>query len=244
MDKKEQKQLTLRQREWEQRSKKLAHDRFLEEPENLISGLFRGVRIFCEYMRGFYAFRNISQCITFFGSARFDEDHKYYKLARETAKQLAEQGFSIMTGGGPGIMEAANRGAKDIDGHSIGCNILITEEQMTNPYLDRWITFKYFFVRKVMLTKYSSAFIVMPGGFGTMDEMFEMETLIQTGKINEFPVIMMGIDYWKPLFKFISGWMVEHNTIDQTDVDKILITDSPEKAVAHINKTLKHMKNL
>jgi len=243
MNKQSDQKLSKRQRQWEDRKTLLAYERVTETSENLWHGFLRAVRIFKECMHGFYAFRDVKNCITFFGSARFDEDHKYYRLARETARELSQLGFTIMSGGGPGIMEAANRGAKDVGGPSIGCNIFIPEEQMTNPYLDRWIMFKYFFVRKVMLTKYSSAFVVMPGGFGTMDEMFEMETLIQTGKMLDFPVVVMGVDYWKPLFKFMQGWMVEHNTIDQIDIDKLLITDSPQEAIDHIKTHLSTINN-
>lgn len=232
-----------RQRIWQDHIQSQVEDRFLQQPETFITGLLRALRVFVEYMSGFWAFRNIRNCITVFGSARFDEDHKYYKLARATGRTMAKAGFTVMTGGGPGIMEAANRGAKDAGGLSVGCNILIPHEQVYNTYLDRWIQFKYFFVRKVMLTKYSSAFIVMPGGFGTMDEMFEMETLIQTKKIRGFPVVLMGADYWKPLVQYMVDWMLEHNTIDQSDLDKIFITDSPEEALEYIKKILNQMNN-
>lgn len=207
--------------------------------KGLLTEIWRGIRIFMEYLKGVYSFRRIYNCITIFGSARFDEDHKYYQLARETGRVLAQNKYAVMTGGGPGIMEAANRGAKDVGGYSIGCNIQLPEEQSHNDYLNRWIDFRYFFIRKMMFTKYSSAFIAMPGGFGTLDEFFEMVTLIQTGKIEEFPVVLMGRDYWVPLLKFMTKTLAAHGTIDPGDIDKLLITDSPEEALTYIRKTLK-----
>lgn len=141
-----------------------------------------------------------------------------------------------MTGGGPGIMEAANRGAKDVDGRSIGCNIKLPQEQKPNPYLDRWVEFRYFFVRKLMLVKYSYAFVAMPGGFGTLDELFETATLIQTGKIKDFPMVLMGKDYWDPLIRFLREKLVAEGTIDPTDLDRFLITDSPEEAMSCIEE--------
>ena len=151
--------------------------RFLEGPQNRTSELLRAVRIFCEFMRGFRALHFVGPCVTVFGSARFSESHPYYEMARQCGSGLARAGFTVMTGGGPGIMEAANRGAKEAGGRSIGCNIELPEEQKPNRYLDRWITFRHFFVRKVMLVKYSYAFIALPGGFGTLDEIFEAATL-------------------------------------------------------------------
>src|SRR5262245_21448532 len=157
--------------------------RFLQGPQARRSELFRAIRIFIEFIRGFRALHFVGPCVTVFGSARFKEDHPYYALGREVGRALARAGFTVMTGGGPGIMEAANRGAKDVGGRSVGCNIELPEEQRPNPYLDRWITFRHFFVRKVMLVKYSYAFVALPGGFGTLDEIFETATLVQTGKI-------------------------------------------------------------
>src|SRR5215475_6334755 len=143
-------------------------------------------------------------------------------------------GFTVMTGGGPGIMEAANRGAKEVGGRSIGCNIELPQEQAPNPYLDRWVTFKHFFVRKVMLVKYSYAFIAMPGGFGTLDEVTEAATLIQTGKIAGFPMVLMGVDFWKPLLDFMRNTLVKEGTIAPTDMDLLFVTDSPEEAAARV----------
>ncbi len=174
-----------------------------------------------------------------FGSARFTENHPYYSLAREIGAALARAGFTVMTGGGPGIMEAANRGAKDAGGKSIGCNIQLPKEQKPNRYLDQWITFRHFFVRKVMLVKYSYAFVALPGGFGTLDEIFETATLIQTAKIREFPLVLMGKDFWRPLLDFLSNTMVKQKTIDQADVDRLIVTDSPAEAVEAITDVAK-----
>ena len=157
-------------------------------------------------------------CVTVFGSARFSEEHAYYKLARELGRKLAEAGYTIMTGGGPGIMEAANRGAKEAGGLSIGANIVLPHEQGANPYMDRFMEFDHFFVRKVMLVKYSCAFVVMPGGFGTLDEVFETITLMQTDKIQDFPVILMGVEYWGPLIDFLQKTLITHATIGEADL--------------------------
>jgi uncharacterized protein (TIGR00730 family) len=154
-------------------------------------------------------------------------------MGREVGRYLAESGFTVMTGGGPGVMEAANRGAKDVGGRSIGCNIVLPQEQKPNPYLDTWIEFEHFFVRKLMLVKYSYAFVVLPGGFGTMDELFEVLTLIQTGKVKDFPVALMGTDYWRPLLDQLRT-MVSAHTIDPWDLDKLIVTDNPGEAVSAI----------
>jgi uncharacterized protein (TIGR00730 family) len=168
-----------------------------------------------------------------FGSARFPEDHPYYALAREVGGRLARMGFTVMTGAGPGIMEAANRGAKESGGFSVGCNIALPEEQKLNTYLDRAVTFQYFFVRKVMLVKYSYAFVVMPGGVGTLDELFESLTLIQTKKIADFPVVLMGKEYWQPLLEMMQK-MVAAGTVGQEDLSLLLVTDSVHEAMKHI----------
>jgi uncharacterized protein (TIGR00730 family) len=173
--------------------------------------------------------------VAVFGSARFPEDHPYYALAREAGARLARLGFTVMTGGGPGIMEAANRGAKDAGGYSVGCNIALPTEQKLNPYLDRAVTFDHFFVRKVMLVKYSYAFVVLPGGFGTLDELFEAMVLIQTGKIRGFPVVVIGETYWRPLVEFLDE-MVRVGTIDAADMRLLLVTDSVEEMAGHIEK--------
>jgi len=166
-----------------------------------------------------------------FGSARFPAGHRYYELARETSHRLAQAEFTVVTGGGPGIMEAANRGAKEGGGFSVGCNIELPEEQKPNPYLDVMIEFRHFFVRKVMLVKYSYAFIALPGGIGTMDEVFETLTLIQTRKILDFPVVLMGCDYWQPLVDWLRSRMIGEGTIAPHDLNLLHLTDSPEEAV-------------
>jgi hypothetical protein len=182
-------------------------------------------------LRGFRAFHFVGPCVTVFGSARFTEEHRYYELGREVGRLLAQAGFAVLTGGGPGIMEAANRGAREARGRSLGCNIVLPREQEPNPYLDQWITFRYFFVRKVMLVKYSYAFIALPGGFGTLDEIFETATLIQTGKIQEFPLVLMGEDYWHPLLSFLNERLLKEGTISPEDLKRLTVTDSPETAV-------------
>ena len=209
---------------------------FLEGPKPRGSELVRALRIFLEYLRGFRALHFVGPCVTVFGSARFTEDHAYYQLGREVGRLASHAGFTVMTGGGPGIMEAANRGAKDDGGRSVGCNIRLPKEQNPNAYLDRWVEFRYFFVRKVMLAKYSYAFIVMPGGFGTLDELFEIATLIQTGKIRDFPVVLMGAAFWAPLIDFLRDTMVASGTIEQEDLDRLMVTDSPEQAIATIRE--------
>lgn len=206
---------------------------FLEGPASRGSELLRALGIFFEFLQGFRRLHFVGPCVTVFGSARFGEEHRYYRLGRDMGARLASAGFTVMTGGGPGIMEAANRGAKDVGGRSIGCNIELPHEQKENPYLDRFVTFRHFFVRKVMLVKYSYAFVVLPGGFGTMDEIFETATLIQTGKIKEFPLILMGTDYWQDLRELFDD-MVAAGTIDAKDLERIVFTDSPDEAMAVI----------
>jgi uncharacterized protein (TIGR00730 family) len=213
--------------------------RFLEGPQRRLTELARAARIFAEFVRGFRALHFVGPCVTVFGSARFTEVNPYYRMARQAGAGLATAGFTVMTGGGPGIMEAANRGAKDVGGRSIGCNIVLPQEQKHNPYLDEWVTFRYFFVRKVMLVKYSYAFIALPGGFGTMDEIFETATLIQTAKIREFPLVLMGKEFWAPLLDFMSERLVRARTIDAVDLERITITDSAEEAVQVITDAAK-----
>ena len=204
---------------------------FLQGPQKRSFELGRAVGIFIEIMSGFRKLHFLGPCVTVFGSARFTEEDAYYVLAREIGQRLARAGFTVMTGGGPGIMEAANRGAKEAGGYSVGCNIELPQEQKPNPYLDRWVTFRHFFVRKLMLVKYSYAFIALPGGFGTMDEIFEMATLIQTHKIKDFPLVIVGKEYWRPLLDFMRGRLVESKTIDRIDAERILVTDSADEAV-------------
>lgn len=207
--------------------RKLQGDRrLLEGPRSRTDEFFRVVRISVEFIKGFRALHFLGPCVTFFGSARFAEDHRYYRMAREVGAEVARMGFNVMTGGGPGIMEAANRGAKDVGGRSIGCNIVLPHEQKANPYLDKLVTFHYFFVRKVMLIKYSQAFLIFPGGYGTLDEAFEAATLIQTQKIVNFPLIFVGVDYWQPLFDFMRRRLLEEKTIDAEDLQRVILTDS------------------
>ncbi|MBX3473682.1 MAG: TIGR00730 family Rossman fold protein [Planctomycetes bacterium] len=196
------------------------------------------MRIFFELIKGFRALHFVGPCVTVFGSSRFPEAHRYYKQGRDVGAELGKSGFTVMTGGGPGIMEAANRGARDVSARSVGCNITLPHEQKPNAYLDRWVEFRYFFVRKLMLVKYSYAFIALPGGFGTLDEIFETATLIQTRKIQEFPLVLMGSDYWKPLLALLQDTMVREGTIDQADVNRILVTDSPQEAVETIRNAV------
>lgn len=219
------------------------YSRFLTYDEELIRGattftrdMIRTLRIMQEFIKGFYTFRETRDCVTFFGSARFEDNNGYYHLAKETARQLGSHGFTIMTGGGPGIMEAANRGAKDAGATSLGCNIRLPEEQDPNEYLDKFVEFKFFFVRKVMLLKYSNAFILFPGGFGTLDELFETATLIQTKKMFEFPLILMGSDYWNKLKLFEMNTMVEAGTISESDLDLIYLTDDPAEACRYVKE--------
>jgi uncharacterized protein (TIGR00730 family) len=200
--------------------------RLLGGPRSRTNEFFRVVRIGIEFIRGFRALHFLGPCVTVFGSARFNEHHRYYHLARQAGQRIARQGFVVMTGGGPGIMEAANRGAKDVGGKSVGCNILLPHEQDPNPYLDRCVTFHYFFVRKVMLVKYSQAFVIFPGGFGTLDEAFEAATLIQTRKVFDFPLIFVGVDYWQPFFDFLRDTLVEQGTISPEDLSRLVLTDS------------------
>lgn len=188
-----------------------------------------------DFLTGFRSLHFVGPCITVFGSARFKEDHPYYQLARQMGAAIARMGFTVMTGGGPGIMEAANRGAKDAGGRSVGCNIQLPFEQEPNPYLDRSVTMEYFFVRKTLLMKYSYGFVIMPGGFGTMDELFEALTLIQTRKVRNFPIVMMGREYWSDLCDFMKG-MIGGGTISPGDLSLMKFTDSVEEAVDHLQE--------
>jgi len=195
-----------------------------------LSDPWRVMRIQAEFVEGFDALANITKGVTIFGSARTSPDDPQYVAARETARLLGEQGFSIITGAGPGIMEAANRGARDSEGHSVGCNIQLPFEQGANPYVDTLVNFRYFFVRKTMFIKYSNAFIIFPGGFGTLDELFEALTLIQTGKIYQFPVILFGRHYWAGLLRWINSRMLGEGKISAGDLDLLLLTDDPAEA--------------
>jgi len=204
---------------------------FLKGRRSRGSDLESAVTIFLEFLRGFESFDFQAPCVTVFGSARFKEDHHYYQLARETGAALARAGYAVMTGGGPGIMEAANRGAREAGGLSLGCNIKLPFEQVPNPYLDKFIELEHFFIRKVMLVKYSSAFVIMPGGFGTLDEVFEVITLVQTGKLERFPVVGMGGDFWEHLRNFARETMLDEGVISPEDIDFIHNAVTPDEAL-------------
>jgi len=221
---------------WGKGTRNKEERQFLRGPEKRITELFRALRIFMECIKGFRALHFVGPCVTVFGSARFEEGNEHYELARDVGAELARAGFTVMTGGGPGIMEAANRGAREAGGPSVGCNIQLPMEQDPNAYLDQWVEFRYFFVRKLMLVKYSYAFIALPGGFGTLDEVFETATLIQTGKIRNFPLVLMGRSFWEPLLEFMDGTLLEAGTIDREDHERFFITDSPEEAIEHIRQ--------
>jgi uncharacterized protein (TIGR00730 family) len=212
--------------------------RLLQGPRPRLRELGTVVRVTRELLRGFRKLHFVGPCVTIFGSARVAEGSVEYDTAREVARRLGDEGFSIITGGGPGVMEAANRGARDADVMSIGCNIRLPHEQKPNDHLDVSIDFDYFFVRKVMLVKYSYAFVVMPGGFGTMDELFEALTLIQTGKIHDFPVVVMGSVFWRDLQEQLDA-MVDRGMIDRSDLDLVLVTDDAEEAVAYIRHAVR-----
>src|SRR5436189_3950119 len=181
-----------------------ADEIFLEGPRSRLAEFFTLLRVMGDFLRGFRTLHFVGPCVTVFGSARIKSEDPHYELARKMGAAIARLGFTVMTGGGPGIMEAANRGAKEVGGRSVGCNIELASEQAANAYLDRCVRMHYFFVRKALLVKYSYAFVVMPGGAGTLDELLEAVTLIQTGKIKNFPIVIMGTDYWKELISFIS----------------------------------------
>jgi len=205
----------------------------LEGPHSRLREILLLLRAGRDLVRGFRALHFVGPCVTVFGSARFDEHHRYYAMAREVGGALARIGFTVMTGGGPGVMEGANRGAQEAGGRSVGCNVELPFEQEPNPYLDRWVTCRYFFVRKVLLVKYSYAFIVLPGGFGTLDELTEALTLIQTRKILQFPIVLMGVDYWAPFLAMVNT-MVDAGTIAAADLDLMLVTDSVGDAMTHL----------
>jgi uncharacterized protein (TIGR00730 family) len=209
---------------------------FLAGPRSRLAELQRVLAIGREFIAGFRRLHFVGPCVTVFGSARFAPAHPYYLLARQVGRALAQQGFTVMTGGGPGIMEGANRGAREAGGVSVGCNIQLPVEQKPNPYLDVMIQFRHFFVRKVMLVKYSYGFIALPGGFGTMDEIFETLTLIQTAKVADFPLILMGTAYWQPLLAMLRDPMLAQGTIDAQDVARPLVTDDPQHAAATLRE--------
>jgi len=213
-----------------------AHEQvYLEGPRSRTYELKFALQVFRQFIRGFRTLHFVGPCVTVFGSARFKEDHPYYEAAREFGKRIAGLGLTTMTGGGPGIMEAANRGAFESGGESVGCNIVLPHEQKENPYLTHSVTFEHFFVRKVLLAKYSYAFIIMPGGFGTMDEFYEILTLVQTNTITQFPIVVYGTAFYKILMDQIN-FMSEQNTISPEDLKLVLFTDNIDEAVQHISK--------
>ncbi|MEI7585258.1 TIGR00730 family Rossman fold protein [Runella sp.] len=213
-------------------------DYFLEGPKSRRFELLFLLEVFWEFFKGIRALHFVGPCVTVFGSARFKEGSEYYEQARELGKHVSQElGLTVMTGGGPGIMEAANRGAYEAGGRSVGCNIVLPHEQKENPYMHKWVKIKYFFIRKVLLIKYSYAFVIMPGGVGTMDELFETLTLIQTGAIHNFPMVLIGKTYYEPLIMML-GKMVENGTISPQDLDLLKITDDLDEAIDHIRQYL------
>ena len=211
---------------------------FLKGPSSRWQELMHVFHITTEFIRGFRSLHFVGPCITVFGSARFNEEHPYYQQARDFGREIVKSKFAVMTGGGPGIMEAANRGAKDQNGFSVGCNIVLPMEQHPNPYLDVSLNFNHFFIRKVLLVKYSYAFVVFPGGFGTMDELFEVITLIQTDKIKKFPIVLLGKSYWQPLVEQLH-LMAAEQTINIKDLELLKITDDVQEGMEHINRVIK-----
>lgn len=208
-----------------------AEKMFLAGRRHRAADLESAVRFFLEFLHAFQSLEFDRPCVTVFGSARLPETHRYYRLARDIGGELARAGFAVMTGGGSGLMEAANRGAREAGGLSLGCNIRLPREQKPNPYLDRYIEFEHFFARKVMLVKYSTAFVVMPGGFGTLDEAFELATLIQNRKIERFPLIAVGRDFWGELVQFLTDTLVREGTITPQELGFIRLADSAAEVV-------------
>jgi len=206
---------------------------FLDGPKPRAYELSFAWKVFKQFIKGFRTLHFVGPCITVFGSARFKEGDPYYEAARDFGKRIAAMGFTTMTGGGPGIMEAANRGAFENGGTSVGCNIELPFEQQANPYMHKWINFEHFFVRKVLLMKYSYAFIIMPGGFGTMDEFFEALTLIQTKTLTQFPIVVYGKEYYKELWEYFE-FMAQHGTISREDLKLVMFTDDMDEAMHHI----------
>ena len=214
----------------------VSHDRlFLVGPHSRRRELWLVLRTVMDFIKGFRTLHFVGPCVTVFGSARYDTSHPQYALGREVGARIAELGFTVMTGGGPGLMEAANRGAREAGGRSVGCNIELPHEQQPNPYLDRWVTCRHFFVRKVLLFKYSYAFVGLPGGIGTLDELFEALTLIQNRKIDHFPIVLMGTEYWRPL-RALLRHLADAGAIAESDLHLLLVTDSVDEAIAYLRQ--------
>lgn len=219
-----------------------SEEKFLQEKQSRLQEFLFTLKVMREFIKGFRTLHFVGPCVTVFGSARFGQEHPYYKLGMEAGSALSKLGFAVMTGGGPGIMEAANRGAKEAGGLSLGCNIVLPKEQTANPYLDKVVEFNHFFVRKVLMFKYSFAFVVLPGGVGTTDEMFEALTLIQTKKVSDFPVILMGKEFWKPVLDLLDTFDRE-KTASRTEFDTLLVTDSITEMTEFIQvKAIKRFK--
>ncbi|MFZ9595233.1 MAG: TIGR00730 family Rossman fold protein [Bdellovibrionia bacterium] len=214
---------------------------YLAGKNSRLKEFLRLIRIAIEFFRGMFSLHSVGPAVTVFGSARFKADHPYYELARKIGHALGLHGFTVITGGGPGLMEAANRGSREAGGFNVGCNIRLPHEQQPNSYLDQVVHFYYFFVRKVMLVKYSQAFVILPGGFGTLDEMMEAITLIQTGKLYDFPIILMGLDYWKGYLQWVEDVLVKNKTIAPGDLSFIHLTDNPDEALNIILGTAKRI---
>ena len=208
-----------------------------EEPDFLHSDPWRALRILSEFVEGFDALASLGPAITVFGSARVEEGAPNYNLARTIGRKLAEAGYAVITGGGPGAMEAANRGCQEGGGLSVGCNIELPREQDLNPYCDLGVEFRYFFARKTMFVKYADGFVILPGGFGTLDELFEALTLIQTGKIEHFPIVLVGRAYWAGLLDWVRETLLGAGAIDATDIDYLQITDDPDEVVEMVRRT-------
>jgi uncharacterized protein (TIGR00730 family) len=222
-------------------------EQLLESPrtdEFTHTDTWRVFRIMGEFVEGFDELASLTRAVAIFGSARALPNNPYYSAAEETAALLAREGFAVITGGGPGMMEAANKGSFDAGGLSVGCNIELPFEQGANPYLTRSLTFRYFFVRKMMFVKYSLGFIIFPGGFGTLDELFEALTLIQTRKIRNFPVVLFGSDYWKGLLDWCRNFALKGGTISEQDLKLLSVTDSPEEVVQIIISSQSSLRDL
>ena len=221
-----------------QKNKSKYLERYLKHGNRLIADFTQAGRAYRETLRAFLKFSGRQSCITIFGSARFAPEDKYCLLAEKIAGDLAKAGFSIMTGGGPGVMQAANKGAFENGGKSFGCCMQIPHEEKSNTYMNRFKNFKYFFTRKLILTKYSDGFIILPGGFGTLDELFEVATLIKVGRIEPCPLVIMGKEYWNPLLDFIKYQMTNYKTINADVMDMFFITDDAKEALEHIKQRL------